>query len=81
MPTQCNQAEVVFLRLEANRVSSSMKPSAIIQSRNVRAFNEGEDDGFENKAERRYDKSVSHLTVSASRAGKDDRWQNTAGPG
>jgi hypothetical protein len=56
MTTQCSRAEVVSLRSEANRVNSSMNPPVILQPKNPRVFNEGEDDGFENKTERRRDK-------------------------
>ena len=70
---ECSQAEVVLLRVEENRVSSSINSSVMMQSRNVRVFNEGEDDGFENKAERSRDKSASRSMMSTSRTGKKDR--------
>jgi len=73
--TRCNRAEVVFLRLEAKRISSSMKSSVRLQSKNARVFSEGGEDGFENRTEKRYDTLVSQLTASVSRAGKNDGWK------
>jgi hypothetical protein len=77
MTTRCNHAEVVFLRLEENRANSSIKPSSRSQSKNARAFNEGEEDGFENKAERRCETAVSRSMASVSRAGRDERGSTT----
>ena len=76
--TRYTRAEVVFLRSAANCVSCSIKSLVIMQSKNARVFSEDEDEGFESKGERRYDKSVSHSTASVSRTGKDDGW-NTRG--
>ena len=73
MATRRNQAEVVSLRSEANRVNSSINLPVILQLKNPRVFNEGEDDGFENKAERSRDKSASRSMMSTSRTGKKDR--------
>jgi len=73
MTTQCSQAEVVFLRSEANRVNFSINSSVRMQSQNPRVFKQGEAEGSDNKGERTYDKSLSLLMVKASRAGKDDR--------
>ena len=67
-----SQTEIVFLRPQANRVSSAAKPSVIMQSKNLRVFSEGKNEGSGNKAEKRLDTSASHWTVSVSRAGKDD---------
>ena len=80
MTTEGGQAETVLLRLEVNRANCSMNSPVIMRLRNARAFNEGEDDGFENKAERSRDKSASHQMMNISRAGKNDRRLNTAGP-
>jgi hypothetical protein len=66
MATQWGRAKVVSLRSEANRISSSINSSVIMQSKNVRVFNESEDDGFEIKAERRRDKLVSHQQIDHS---------------
>jgi len=74
--TRCNQAEVVLLRSEANRVRSSIKDSVMKQSKNARVLREGEAEGFDSKVERRPDKSASYSTESASRAGKDDGWNS-----
>ena len=73
MKTRCNRAEVVFLRSKANLVSSFMNPSVRTQSINARVFNEGEAGGFDNKAERKCNKSVLHSIINVLRAGKDDR--------
>ena len=73
-----NRADAVFLRLKANCVNSSMKSSVISQSRNARVFSEGEEDGFENKMEKRCATLVSQSTASVSRAGKNGGW-NTVG--
>jgi hypothetical protein len=81
MITRRNQAEVVSLRSEANRDNSSINSSVMLQPKNTSPSNEGEDAGFENNGERRWDKSVLCAMVSVSRAGKNDRWVNTAGPG
>jgi len=50
--TRRNLAEVVFLRSEANRVSSPIKRSERWQFKNARFVNEGGDDGSDKKAER-----------------------------
>ena len=71
---RCNQAEVVFLRLEVNCVNSSINSSVMAQSKSPRVFSEGKSEGFGNKVEKRSDISVSHSMVSVSRAGKDDEW-------
>jgi len=71
--TRCNLAEVVFLRSEANCVSSSIKSSDRSQLRNARVVNEGGDDGFDDKVGR-YDILVSHSMASVSRLGNNDRW-------
>ena len=61
------------MRSKANLVSSFMNPSVRTQSINARVFNEGEAGGFDNKAERKCNKSVLHSTINVLRAGKDDR--------
>ena len=60
------------MRSEANRLNSFMKSSGRSQFRNTRVFSEGEDDGFENKAEKKRDMLVSNPITSVLRAGKDD---------
>jgi len=72
MTTRCNLAEVVLLRSEANSVNSSMKSSVRLQSRNARVLSEGEEDGFENRMEKKCDTLVSQFRASVSRAGRDD---------
>ena len=70
---------MVFLRLEENRFNSSINSSVIKQSKNLRVFSEGKSEGSGNKAEKRWDMSVSHLMVSILRAGRDDGWNTTEG--
>ena len=58
--------------MEANRVNSSINSAVIKHSKNLRIFSEGKSEGSDNKIEKRRDTPVTHLRVSASRAGKDD---------
>ena len=81
MTTRSNQADAVFLRSKANCVSSFINSSVRTQSTNARIFSVGEAEGFNNKAERRSDRSVSRPTANVSRAGKDDICWNTTGSG
>ena len=57
---------------EANHVSASIKLSSRPQSKNGRVFSQGEEDGFENKAEKRCDTAALYLVEKVSRVGKDD---------
>ena len=72
MTTRYSHAEVVFLRLKANCVSSFIKSPSRLQSKNAMVFNRGEEGGSENKAENRCDTATSHSITSVSRAGRDD---------
>ena len=72
MTTRGIRAEVVFLRSEANRVNPSINSSVKSQFANARVFSEGEAEGFDNKLERRCDKSVPDA-MNVSMAGKNDR--------
>jgi len=66
----------VLLRLEANCVNSSINSSERSQSKKARVFSEGEDEGFDSRAERTYDVLMSHPMASASREGKCRRMEN-----
>ena len=54
-----------------------MKSSPGLQSKNARVFNEGKEDGFENKVENRAendcDALISYSITSVSRAGRDGK--------
>ena len=69
---RCNQVEAVFLRLEANCISASIKSGDRLQFKNASVFNEGRDEGFDNKVERSCGIEASQSTVNVSRAGKND---------
>ena len=71
--TRCSEADLVFLRLEANCANSSIKSSVIMQFRNASVFGMGEDLGLGNRVERARDTSVLSLMTSTSREGKDGR--------
>ena len=70
MTIRCNCAEVVFLRLEENRISSSINQSLMWQSKNARVFNNGEEAGSEKSAERIYDMAYPRSMTSFLRAGR-----------
>ena len=72
MTMRRNQAEVVFLRLETNWISLPINSSERSQSKNASVFSEGENEGLENKVEKRRDKERSQAMANASRAGKID---------
>ena len=78
--TRCNQAEVVFLRSEANRANPAINPSVIAQFKNPRVFSDGKIEGFGNKVEKRSDMFPLYWMVSVSRAGKDDGFNATGRP-
>ena len=50
---------MVFLRLETNWISFPINSSERSQSKNASVFSEGENEGFENKVEKRCDKERS----------------------
>ena len=80
MTTRCNQAEVVFLRSEANRVSASIISSERSQFKNASVFSAGDDEGLDNRVERRCKTLVAQSMANVSRAGKNDG-SNTNGRG
>ena len=71
MTTRRSQAEVVFLRFEANRVNPCINLSVRTHFKNARVFRDGKAEGFDNKVERN-DKVASCSRASVSRAGKAD---------
>src|ERR1700753_1644463 len=70
--TRCNRAEVVFLRLEANCASSSIKSSRRSHLKNASVFSCGGKEGFENMPEKRWDIRTSRAITNVSREGKND---------
>ena len=70
--TRCSGAEVVPFRSEAYRFSSFMKSSSRSQFKKASVLSEGGEEGFENRAERRWDILVPQSTARISRAGKRD---------